>query len=254
MRILGWLASAVGIAGVFACNAVTPLLWVTRSNVRSRSRDLMAVPDAGLEAGIALTDTVTDWLGDASVGISDIKARADDLAAAPVVDAASAAGLAKAIDDFISGPYATLRTAYTGLRDRALNVGDTLRGIGRAVPGLAIAGAIADQLEAIDARMQGIDASMTSLAQMGSTGLAEPGVAATVSQRAVIASEHVQAIGQALTDVETWLQESRDRVIAADRRAARALTVGALVGTAGTLYVALLNVLLYQQGRRWSRQ
>jgi len=133
-------------------------------------------------------------------------------------------------------------------------VGDTLRGIGRAVPGLAIAGAIADQLEAIDARMQGIDASMTSLAQMGSTGLAEPGVAATVSQRAVIASEHVQAIGQVLTDVETWLQDSRDRVIAADRRAARALTVGALVGTAGTLYVALLNVLLFQQGRRWSRR
>jgi hypothetical protein len=29
---------------------------------------------------------------------------------------------------------------------------------------------------------------------------------------------------------------------------------GALVGTAGTLYVALLNVLLFQQGRRWSRR
>jgi hypothetical protein len=254
MRVLGWLASMVGLVGVFACNAVTPLLWVLRWNVRSRARDLLAVPDAGLEAAIALTDRVADWLDDASAGINDIKLRADDLAAAPVVDEASAAALATAIDDFISGPYATLRTVYTGLRDRALNVGETLRGIGRAVPVLEITDAIADRLEAIDARMQEIDASMTTLAQMGAAGLAKPGVAAAVSERANLASEQVQAIGQSFSGIETSLHDGRDRVVAADRRTARALTVGALVGTALTLFVALLNVLLFQQGRRWSRR
>jgi len=254
MRVLGWLASMVGLVGVFAFNAVTPLLWVLRWNVRSRARDLLAVPDAGLEAAISLTDRVADWLDDASAGINDIKVKADDLAAAPVVDEASAAALARAIDDFISGPYATLRTVYTGLRDRALNVGETLRGIGRAVPVLEITDAIADRLEAIDARMQEIDASMTTLAQMGAAGLAKPGVAAAVSERANLASEQVQAIGQSFSGIETSLHDGRDRVVAADRLTARALTVGALVGTALTLFVALLNVLLFQQGRRWSRR
>jgi len=43
-------------------------------------------------------------------------------------------------------------------------------------------------------------------------------------------------------------------VVEADRRAVRALTIVAMVGTALTLLAAGLNVLLIQQGRRWSRR
>ena len=95
MRIVGWLASAIGVAGVMACNALAPLLWVLRANLRDRARDLMAIPDAGLGAALALTDTVTDWLGDASGGINEIKTKADVLAAAPTIDPAGTIALAK---------------------------------------------------------------------------------------------------------------------------------------------------------------
>jgi hypothetical protein len=254
MRILGWMASAVGVVGVGVCNGLVPLLWVLRASLRARAGDLLAVPEVGLEVAISLTDSAASWLGDASGRIHDIRTKADDLARAPVVDAPAAADLATAIDEFISGPYATLRTVYAGLRERALAVGDALAGVGKAVPVLAITGAVADRLQAIDARMQEIDASVTSLGRMGPAGLAEPGVAATVSERAVVAEQHLQAIGQSLTEVATWLGASRDRVAEADRRAARALTIGAVVGTALTLFVAGLNVLLFQQGRRWSRR
>jgi hypothetical protein len=254
MRILGWMASAVGVVGVGVCNGLVPLLWVLRASLRARAGGLLAVPDAGLEAAISLTGDVASWLGDASGGIDDIRAKADALARAPVVDAPAAVDLATAIDEFISGPYATLRTVYAGLRERALAVGDALTGIGKAVPVLAIAGAVADRLQAIDARMQEIDASVASLGRLGPAGLAEPGVAGTVSEQAAVAAERLQAIGESLTEVEAWLNASRDRVVEADRRASRALTVGAVVGTALTLFVAGLNVLLFQQGRRWSRR
>jgi hypothetical protein len=254
MRILGWMASAVGVVGVGVCNGLVPLLWVLRASLRARAGDLLAVPDAGLEAAISLTGGVAGWLSDASGRIDDIRAKADALARAPVVDAPAAVDLATAIDEFISGPYATLRTVYAGLRERALAVGDALAGIGKAVPVLAITGAVADRLQAIDARMQEIDASVASLGRLGPAGLAEPGVAATVSGQAAIAGEHVRAIGESLTEVEAWLNASRDRVVEADHRAARAVTIGAVVGTALTLFVAGLNVLLFQQGRRWSRR
>jgi hypothetical protein len=254
MRILGWMASAVGVFGVGVCNGLVPLLWVLRSNLRTRARDLLAVPDAGLGVAISLTDDVANWLSDASGRIDDIKAKADDLVRAPVVDAPAATDLATAIDEFISRPYATLRTVYAGLRERVLAVGDALAGIGKAVPVPAITGAVAERLQAIDARMQDVDASMTSLGRMGPSGLAEPGVAATVSERAAVAGERLQAIGESLTEVETWLRGSRDRVAGADHRSTRLLTVGAVVGTALTLSVAGLNVLFFQQGRRWSRR
>ncbi len=45
---------------------------------------------------------------------------------------------------------------------------------------------------------------------------------------------------------------SRERVAAADRKSAILLTGGAAIGTALCLFVSWLNVLLFQQGRRWS--
>lgn len=254
MRVLGWIASAVGVIGVVACNGLVPLLWVMRSNLRARARDLLAVPNAGLETAGMLTDNVANWLEDAAGRIDDIKAKADDLARAPDVDAAAATDLATAIDEFITGPYATLRTVYSGLRERTQAAGDLLAGVAKVVPVLAITGAVAERLEAIDARMQEIDASMTGLGRLGPTGLAEPGVAATVAARAVVAKEHVQVIGELLAEVEAWLGASRDRVAEAERRTARYLTAGTVVGTALTFFVAWLNVLLFQQGRRWSRE
>ena len=201
-----------------------------------------------------MTDSSASWLGYVSDRISDIKAKVDEMAQAPGVDADAATDLATAIDELINGANATLRTVYTGLRERAFTVGDALQGIGRAVPVLAIAGAVTDRLQALDARMQEIDTTMTRMGQMGPAGLAEPGVAATVSDRAAIAGEHLQMIGDLVTEIETWLQDSRGRVAEADRRSARALTAGAVAGTAVSLFVAWLNVLLFQQGRRWSRR
>jgi hypothetical protein len=254
MRILGWLASATGVAGVFVCNALAPLLWVVGSNLRSRAKDLMAIPEAGLEGALGLTGEAAGWLADASDGIARIKARADDLVGATADGPARAEDLAAAIEAFLAGPYATLRTVHASLRDRALAVSDVFEGIGRAVPLLAIAGTLAERLRTIDARMQEIDQTMTHLGQLGPTGLAEPGVAATVAERAVAAGERVEAIGALIGEVEAWLQESRQEVAAADRRIGRAVTLGALGGTFLCLFGAGLNVLLYQQGRRWSRR
>jgi hypothetical protein len=88
----------------------------------------------------------------------------------------------------------------------------------------------------------------------GAAGLSEPGVATMVSKWAAGTGEGLRAIRESVADAEAWLHEQRDRVDAIDRRTARALTLGALVGIALALFAASLNVVLYQQGRRWSRR
>jgi hypothetical protein len=253
MRIIGWLASAVGVSGVVVCNWVAPLLWVLRHSLRARAQDLLAIPDAGLGVAITVTDTASSWLGEAAASVDAIKVQADRVAQGPVTDAA-VADLASAIDAFVTGPYGTLRTVYAGLRERAISVGEAIEGMSRAVPLLSAAAAVTDRLQAIDARLLEVDASVMHLAQMGPAGLAEPGVAATVSERAVGVEEHIAAITEQVAEVDAWLHESRERVAKADRRTGRVLTLGAIGGTALTLFVAGLNILLFQQGRRWSRR
>jgi hypothetical protein len=252
MRILGWLASVAGLIGVVVFNGLAPLTWVLRANLRARAKDLLAIPDLGLEAAGALTGAAADWLGEASDGIVDIRVKADDLARAAVIDATAATDLATSVDAFMTGPYARLRSIYAGLRERALTASDAIRGIGRAVPILAVTGVIADRFTEIDARMLEIDASLSGLAALGPAGLAEPGVAATVSERAAVAEERIQAITSSVAEIDTWLESSRERVAAADRKSAFLLTGGAAIGTGLCLFVAWLNVLLFQQGRRWS--
>ena len=252
MRIIGWLASAAGLVGVVVANGLASLVWVARRDLRERVGDLLSLPDAGLEVAGTLIEGVAGFVGNAAAGIADIRANADALAAAPVPDPVAAADLAAAIDEFFQGPYATMRTSYAVLRERAINTGDALHGLRRAVPVLTPSGPLAERLEALDARLQEIDASMTSLAQLGAAGLAEPGVAAQVSERAATAGERLASIGELVAGVDAWALDARERVAGADRRAARLLTAGAIVGTLLSLFVAALNVLLFQQGRRWS--
>jgi len=253
MKVIGWVASALGIAGVFTCNAATPVLWVLRFNLRSRASALFAIPAAGLEAAVTLSSSVADWLKDAGAGIDAVLRRAEALAGTDVADPAAAAALAAAIDAFSSGPYATLRTVYSALRERARAVSEAFDGAGRAVPAFAATDLVADRLRAIDARMEEIDTTMAALSALGPTRLAEPGVGAMVSERAALAAETLQKVGEAVSELEVWLHDGQERVAAAERRTGRALTIGALVGTALLAFAAGLNVLLFQQGRRWSR-
>jgi hypothetical protein len=161
MRIFGWSASAVGLVGVVTCTTLTPLIWVVRNDLAARSRKLWAIPESGLETASTLTDAAATWLGVASQDIRAIAGKAVDLARAPEGDVAAATDLAAAIDAFIDGPFASLRTVYVRLRERGLAVNSVLEGIRAAAPDLLVGEAVADLLESIDAQMQKIDASVT---------------------------------------------------------------------------------------------
>jgi len=254
MRILGWSASAVGLVGVVTCTTLMPFIWVIRGDLAGRSRKLWAVAETGLEAASSQTDTATAWLGDASHGVRRIAGTAVDLARGPHGDTAAATDLVGAIDAFVAGPYASLRTAYAGLRERAMTVDGMLAGIRDAAPMLAVGAAVADVLQEIDDRMLEVDASVTRLHEMGAADLTAPGTAIAIAEHAAAADLLLQAIGELVAQVRDWLQNGSDRVDAAERQSVRYLTIGAGAVTAVCLFVAGLNVLLFRQGRRLSRR
>jgi hypothetical protein len=254
MVVLGWIASAIGVVGVVVSNGLAFLVWVLRSSLRGRARDLLAIPEGGLDAAIELAGTATDWIDEMAAGLGDVKAKADDLATAPVVDAAAATGLVASIDSFASGPYATVRVVYAALRERATGVGDALHGLGRSVPLLTLPELAVERLHAIDASLEDFDASVTRLSEAGAADLAQPGVAARVSEGAGAAQEKLAIVGEVVTDVGAVMQDGRRRLDETDRRISRYLTAGAVAGTLLSLFLAGLNVLLFQQGRRWSRR
>ena len=153
----------------------------------------------------------------------------------------------------MTGPYATFRSLYERLRERAIALGDTLAQLGRTVPRATVPASAVERLQALDARMVEIDASVTYLSQLGVAGLAEDGVASRVSERAVHAQETLSTVSQLIADVDQWIEGARERLAERERRVSRLLNAGAVAVSIGGLFFAGLNVLLYQQGRRWSQ-
>lgn len=257
MRLLGWLLSAAGLVGVVVGNGFASVVWLLKLQLETRLRDLMAVPDRGLQVAIPLVDVVragftemasqVDAVRSAAEGLATGRAQGPDAAA----DVDAAADLARAVEDFARGPYATMRDVYSRVRGHALELGDTISQFGRSMPHAGVAAVIVERLTAIDARLQEVDASVSQLSQFDVAGLAEPGVAATVVERATRASETLGGIDTLIGELSAWLLDTRDRLVERDRRVARALTFGTIALSLLGLLFAGLNVLLFQVGRRW---
>jgi hypothetical protein len=254
MRILGWLAMALGVIGIVASIALAAGVWVIKPDIQARADELLAAVDDGLTRATTLTGTVTAELADASARVGEVKARADELVAAPVVDPAAAASVSTSISEFVRGPYSTLRGEYVALRERVSTVGESLRALDAAIPAIELPGTLSARLQQIDERLVEIDSTIVALSEAGIQVLAEPGIAGRVSERAGSAEEILQAAGELVTDVEGRLDQARDRLASAGDRIGTLLTAGAGIGALAGLYLAGLHVLLFQQGRRWSRR
>jgi hypothetical protein len=254
MRIVGWLTSGLGIVGVVVSNGLASVVWLLLFEVRKRTHRLLTIPQQGLERAVELTTSVSSQLTTSSQSVGDILAKADALAKAPKVDAAAAQDLNAAIHAFVSGPYAEMRTGYATLRERAAFIGDVLQGLSGSVPFLALPSIAVERLQALDAKLVQFDASITSLSQAGAEGLAQPGVAARVAERAANVQQVLDTLAELATDIGADLNDSHDRIAATDHRITRRLTAGAAVVSGVSLFLSALNVLLFQQGRRWSRR
>ena len=77
-------------------------------------------------------------------------------------------------------------------------------------------------------------------------------MAAQVAQRATTAQETLASVSELVGGIEEWIGEARIRLAGQERRFCRWLDIETVVASvAGSLFAGL-NVLLFQQGRRWS--
>ena len=251
VRLVGWLASALGLVGIIVGNGLASVVWVIKLNVQARVRDLVALPDGGLDIATTLTQTAASGVTTMTQQVAAVQGAADRLVATPG-DPASAAELTTAIDAFVTGPYAGFRAIYLRLRERAIAVGDAVARLSTSVPIANIPPALVERLAAIDARMVEIDESVSYLSQLGTAGVIDAGAASGISERAARAQETLTNVSSLVGDIDGWLQDARGRLDDRQRRFTRWLNVGTLAASIAGLLFAGLNVLLFQQGRRWS--
>ncbi len=252
MKVLGWVAMAAAIVAIVIGLVAAVGVWVAKPGLEARVQDLLVSAADGLVRADELLDRTEASVAVASDAVARIDTLARSVAEDPVISEQTRTDLATSIESFITGPYADLQETYAGLAERVVAVSQALVMVDRLLPGVSLPGDVAQSLTSIDEAVTQLDATITGGAGLVTESLTGPSPAARVAER-------TQQVAATLTTVQGLIPGIDDRLSAAQTHVADAqaqlstwANVLAVVVTLLGLYLAGLNVLLFQKGRQWA--
>jgi hypothetical protein len=245
-------AQVAGIIGIVVCIVLIVVAWIGRGALVGAIDDLATSVGGGIDRATAATSQVADRIDTAAAGAASLAAQANQLAANPPVPEA-VASLADRVGTLEAG-YAAVRVQYAELRENVTTAAASLQHVARFVPGVQAPAGPTEKLQAIDAKLQSIDATITGLWPSFEGGRLTSAAATKVA-------DGVTAVGSALSDASAAVRGlSADLTALGDRADAFAdnlrtlVTIGVVAISLLFVWVLILNVALWQLGRIWKRQ
>jgi uncharacterized phage infection (PIP) family protein YhgE len=254
MKVLGWLAMIAAVIAIVVGLVVAAGVWVAKPQVQERAEELLIAADEGLVRADELLDRVDAGVETATGAVTKLNETAQSLAADPIIDEATRTQLATSIEGFMTGPYADLQARYAGLKEGITSITQLLTLADRVLPGVELPGNVSETLIAVDAAVQKINATITTGADRLTTTLTGPNAATRLAEQTQRLEDALVVVNDLLPKIDERLTQAQGRVAGATENVGTWFTAGAVVVTLLGLYLAGLNVLLFQKGREWSRR
>jgi hypothetical protein len=251
MRFLGWLATILGVMGIIVCLVAAVGVWVVKTPVANKAHEIAAIATEGLQKASDLTDVAAGRLTTTSDNLGNITALLDSVATSPLVDTAVGGKIRDAVSGFVEGPYASLHQDVAGLRERLTSISDVVRKLDAAIPGIELPGVVTSTIDSVDEKLTTLDSTVAAANQVAGNGVTTSEQLTTLSTQVGQIKGVVDTIVPALGTAKTQIGEAQTKVAETSDRVDGWLTWGALITSIVFIYLALLNVLLFQQGRRW---
>ncbi len=253
MRALGWLAMVVGVIGVIFCLVVAVGVWVVTPQVTDRAHEIVAIAHEGVQKADDLAVTASGHLATVSDKLTNIEGLLTSVAGSPLVDTAVGTNIRNAISGFVGGPYANLMADVSGLVERVQGLSTTVQRLDAAIPGLELPGVVSGTVDDIDAKLTQLDQTVTSINDIAGNGVTTSEQLTQLSTQVGAINEVIQVVIPGLETARTKLADVETRLTGADDRIDRIGSISAVGVTILFVYLALLNLLLVFQGRRWAR-
>src|SRR4051794_544130 len=251
-----WLATAAragAVVGGVVCVVLILAIWLGRGALVGSINDLGATVDSGFSRAQAAAAQVTDRIDAAAGAAGAVATSANELAANPAPPPAAMSGLAEKVGR-LADAYRTVRTRYADVRENVTNAVTAVQRVTRFVPGVQAPEGAGDRISAIDTKLQSIDDTITgifpSLETAGPTGTVASSVAQGASRAQSVltdASASVAALAASIDQLDARATNATDTL-------RTVVTIGAVLLTLVLLWVLLLNVALWQLGRRMVRE
>lgn len=254
MRILGWLAMIAAVVAIVVGLVAAVGVWVVKPQLQASAEELVLAADEGLVRADELLDRVDAGVTVATDAVTKLNASAQSVAANPVLDEATRTQLAAGIESFMSGPYADLQGRYAGLKERIDSVSRLLVLADRMLPNVELPGDVAATLTDIDAAVTRLNDTVTGGASLLTETLTGPNASTRVAEQTQRLADALVVVNDLLPRVDERLTQAQARVAGLKDDLGTWFLAGAGLVTVLGLYLAGLNVLLFQKGREWSRR
>ena len=253
MRALGWLAMVVGVIGVVICLVVAIGVWVVKPQVTDRAHEIVAIAHEGVQKADDLAVTVNGRLATVSDRLTTIEGLLTSVAGSPLVDTAVGTNIRIAISGFVEGPYASLQQDVSGLVERVQGLSTTVQKLDAAIPGLELPGVVTGAIDEVDAKLTQLDQTVTSINDIAGNGVTTSQQLTQLSTAVSDINGVIEVVIPGIETVRTKLADVETRLTGTDDRIERIAGISAIGVSILFIYLALLNLLLVTQGRRWAR-
>jgi len=250
---LATAAQIAGIVGVVVCVAIILGTWYGRGALGGAGDNLASTVDNAFDRATSATTQVAQRLDSAAADAGALAASAAELAANPAPPPEALAGLTEKVGR-LADTYRSIRTGYADLRENVTAGVTAIQQVSRFFPGVQAPEGAGDRLQAVDAKLQSIDDTLTGIFPSLETGQRGTPVASAVADRATSlqaaltdASTAVSGLTTRIDDIHTQATNTRNAI-------ATLITIAAGAITVLFVWVLLLNIALWALGRQSKRQ
>jgi flagellin-like hook-associated protein FlgL len=246
-------AQVAGIVGIVICVLLIVVAWLFHGAARQTVSDLGATVDTGIASAITATDTVASRLQGAGTEAGLIAAEANAEASNPSRSSDAIAALTARVGNLADG-YRAIRERYAEARANLTSALSSLQRVARLVPGASAPSDPPPALAELDARLQAVDDTVTSVWSSLNDGGSQSAVAATVATGVGNLQGLIDDAAARVRDVQGQLGGVQANAASAANGIGTIITLGSLAITLLFLWVLGLNVALWQLGRHWKRE
>jgi methyl-accepting chemotaxis protein len=255
-RSARWATAArvSAVAGIVVCILLLVATWLGRGALVGAVNDLDATVDSAFaRAEAATAGQVTDRLDAAAQSAADLATSASELAANPAPPPDALAGLAAKVGR-LADAYRTVRTSYADVRENVTNAVTAVQRVTRFVPGLQAPEGAGDRIQALDAKLQSIDDTLTGIFPSLETGGPTGTIAAAVAERASGLQAALQDASASMAGLSASIDDLHARATNATDSLRTLVTVGTIAITLFLAWILVLNVALWRLGQIWRRE
>ena len=244
-------AQVAGVIGVIVCVILALVVWLGRGAVGGALDGLATTVDGGLDRAVTAVQAVSTRINDAATQVGSIATDSDALVGS-AADSGAVARLTARLAGF-ADTYRSIRTRYADARADLTSAVTSLQQVARLIPGERVPDGAGDRLVAVDQKLQAFDDRLTSAWSSLSGGQAGAAAAAALSQQAHDLQTRLTDLGTAVDGLVSEIQGVQVRAASTLDGLQTILLIAAIAVTLFFVWVLVLNLALWQLGRRWEQ-